>query len=108
MAKKAKRNADKAKRDAEKRLENQRKLEKWKEEQERQARLVAARNRDVPGTSAQTKLIDRCLRGPAYTVRGLNVVNERLFIQPMLWEIGCICYRQVHLPIGFAWLCERW
>ena len=22
---------------------------------------------------------------PAYTVRGLNVVNERLFIQPMLW-----------------------
>ena len=25
------------------------------------------------------------LRGPAYTVGELNVVNERLFIKPMLW-----------------------
>ena len=25
------------------------------------------------------------LRGPAYAVRGLNVANERLFIQPILW-----------------------
>ena len=23
-------------------------------------------------------------------------------------EMGCIYYRQVHLAIGFAWLCERW
>ena len=23
-------------------------------------------------------------------------------------EFGCIYYRQVCLPIGFAWLCERW
>ena len=27
------------------------------------------------------------LRGPAYTVGGLNAVSERLFIQPMLWGI---------------------
>ena len=30
-------------------------------------------------------LIDWVLWGPAYAVRGLNVANERLFIQPMLW-----------------------
>ena len=49
------------------------------------------------------------LRGyQTYAVRGLNVVSERLFIQPMLWgEPGCIYYRQGCLPIGFAWLCER-
>ena len=45
---------------------------------------------------------------PNYAVRGFNVVSERLFIQPMLWGLGCIYYRQVCLPIGFAWLCERW
>ena len=43
-----------------------------------------------------------------YAVRELNVVSERLFIQPCCGETGCIYYGQVYLPIGFAWLCERW
>ena len=43
-----------------------------------------------------------------YAVRGLIVISERLFIQPMLWGIGCIYYGQVCLPIGVAWLGERW
>ena len=43
-----------------------------------------------------------------YAVRGFNVVSERLIIQPCCAETGCIYYGQVCLPIGFAWLCERW
>ena len=30
-------------------------------------------------------MIGWVLQGPAYAVMGLNVVSERLFIQPMLW-----------------------
>ena len=30
-------------------------------------------------------MIGWVLRGPAYAVRGLNVADERLFIQTMLW-----------------------
>ena len=43
-----------------------------------------------------------------YAVGELNVVSERLFIQPCCGGTGCIYQGQVCLPIGFAWLCERW
>ena len=44
----------------------------------------------LSGSAGVTKGKCKCdrlgiCRAPAYTVRGLNVVNERLFIQPMLW-----------------------
>ena len=49
------------------------------------------------------------LWGPKPMLLGdLMWFSERLFIQPVLGETGCIYHRQVRLPIGFAWLCERW
>ena len=33
-------------------------------------------------------MIGWVLQGRAYAMRGLNVVSERLFIQPMLWGTG--------------------
>ena len=38
-----------------------------------------------------------------------RVIGWVLWVQPMLWGYGVIIYyRQVLLPLGFAWLCERW